>query len=233
MNFLTQILPLGFGSCLNCGSLDLRCQPVCNFCYNWASPLEQRKKQIEMTQLPRCQKRIQLRWVVSWQNQREAWISRWARSLKGYRQGMTWSLYAQDFTEAQGQELLDDSLIQSEGRMILLISPSVFVDHAFLWTKALAQELGSRALFFPWLEKNHNGNAVPHKKQKQLTLQERSSKKLELRPEFQSYILENSRKYSWIFVDDIWTTGATAEAVYEALGHPPHYQALVFFRRFL
>ncbi len=161
-------------------------------------------------------------WMVSWTNQSEAWISRWARVLKGTRQKSAWTFYAADLAMRWGNSLL--SSLES-GPPIMVVTPSLKHDHAYFFGKMFSQEIGCGFLSLPWEEK------VSVADQKTKSRQQRKELRLTLRSEKEKFIKEQKDQLNWVFIDDIWTTGTTAEAVYDALGKPRSYRVLTLFRR--
>lgn len=83
-------------------------------------------------------------------------------------------------------------------------------DHAALFAEGLAQALGGNMKDLQRIDQPQEGS------QKQ--------KDVEARREIQFLPPQNALTDSVIFVDDIITSGATAQAAYEALGRPKHYQ---------
>lgn len=91
--------------------------------------------------------------------------------------------------------------------------PGQRLDHAVVWASALARLWG-----FP-LE--NALSRMSNDQQKLLSVSERSRKELDLLKNRKGLVNDGERI---IFADDVYTTGATARAAYEALGRPSKFE---------
>lgn len=97
-------------------------------------------------------------------------------------------------------------------------------DHAYLWGEALASVVGGK--LFPCLSR------VTTTHQRHADIYERSIAQMEVLEKY-TYSDDLSGTAVWIFVDDVVTTGATAQAAYRALGCPANFQVWALAHRSL
>lgn len=163
------------------------------------------------------------RWAISWHNRKGRWISTWAHLLKGKRHEKAWKALADHYALHEGQAFLEDAVLLSPKPLIFL-GPEQSDDHSYFWGKYLAENFGARHLPFIFIK--------PEGEQKGQRLDERRQKTLILRDGYKNFIQREKNDWHWIFADDVWTSGSTANAAYVALQKPRNFQVLSFFRRF-
>jgi hypothetical protein len=183
---------------------------------------------LDRLSLPRSQEKVDVYSAFIWKNEPEAWASAWARCLKGKRSKEAWNILAALFLRARGQETIEGLSFSGVGRRLIVVTPSQKADHAYHFANALCERAGWIHLSFCFAE-DATTAPIP---QKGSNRNLRSQKRFYLQPEKKLSPLVCSKDlYHWVFVDDIWTTGSTAEATYEALERPKYFSCLVFFKR--
>jgi predicted amidophosphoribosyltransferase len=156
---------------------------------------------------------IEVIYLLTWNQKNNELISRLIHSMKGTQGKSEWIFWAQFLSFEAG----------AEGDAILIPAPSSQLnlsDHAFLFAESLSQITG--------LELKRGLIKEPQQSQKKLNKNERSKIKLQSNLEFsEAEITERS----YIFIDDVCTTGATILAAHEALGKPDNFKAIVLVYR--
>lgn len=147
-------------------------------------------------------------------------LSRMFLALKDRRSSGAWTYHAEQFARQRIGEL---------GQRPIWIVPApsrleTQKDHAYLWGEALAYLMGAE--FKPCLARASDSH------QRGGDRAERALIEMRLREKYTG-TLASSSEALLVFVDDIYTTGATARAAYRALGSPPHFEVWVLAHRSL
>lgn len=200
--------------CLHCGSLRTQNVPLCSACFATLNdfqgmPLNLHQEQSFPTYA-----------LYEWNPGESDILSALFLAMKGPGRVKRWQGFASSFATKRMSLPMDSLPV----RIVPAPSSSGKPDHAFLWGQALAGELGAE--FVPCLQKGSL------RKQRGASRRQRSRLRLELSEKY-SDLSKDQTSVLWIFVDDIYTTGATAHSAYEALGSPPHFEAWVLGYRSL
>lgn len=199
-------------TCLNCGSLctfdGLLCYPCQTTLFKkWEEGLHVTEHEVGLI------------WTLcEWTPGESDVLSRLVFALKGRNQRRAWNFYAQIFAK---ERLLEPI----EYREIILVSPPESAKsrcHGRYWAESLANHLGAKVIA-PF-------RVISEKQQKHGNLEERATRRYELREEFTSFVQENTDAL-WVFADDIVTTGSSAKAAYLALESPPHFEVWALVQR--
>lgn len=199
--------------CLHCGSLMPNQGLLCSCCEKNIGPLQE----YEDLSLPFV--KTLYRWVP---NQSDI-LSTLMLHLKGSRQKWAWHYYAAKFLRIH---LFSEP--RNYRRIIIVPAPAKTKspDHAYFWAQALAAGLG--ALFLPCLQRIETDNSYQRVKGRA----ERDQIRFEV-CENSTLPMISSLETLWVFADDIYTTGATARAAYEALGSPVNFEVWALSKRSL
>lgn len=199
--------------CLHCGSLFPNQGLLCDPCEKNIEVL----KEYEDLGLPF------VKTLYLWRPAQSDILSSLMLHLKGARQKWAWKYYAQMFLRIH---LFSE--FRSYTQIIVVPAPakSKKPDHAHYWAEALAEGLG--ALLLPCLMKIEPAASYQRTKGRS----ERNQIRFEVR-ENSTLPEVSSRATLWIFADDIYTTGATSRAAYEALGSPVNFEVWALSKRSL
>ena len=189
------------GTCLICGSFRISSKGLCSFCekYILKPDCEIQTNEIDG---------IKVISLIQWLPGESDAQSKWILSLKN-APPLKWQGLAQDFA-TKGIQTYS---IKKNTYLISCPNKDLKRVHAQLWTQAL-----SDVLQIPILNILEVGK-VSNEKQNKLTRLERQNRSFRL--------IENitrSDAASYIFADDIVTTGATMKAAWHALGRPENFQ---------
>lgn len=192
------------GPCLNCGCFSVRPLGLCEFCENkYLRPfLGWRKVLVGSNPL-------NVYSLLTWPPGQSDVFSKWVLSLKN-SSPYKWKNLAQLWLQNSCEK------VSLSPTSILIPCPSRKVgrDHALRWTQAMSQATGiaySQRL-------RYSAQAVSS--QRSSSFYER--KKIRFEIIAQESPLETSKKI--VFMDDIVTTGATANAAWMALGQPKDFE---------
>lgn len=158
--------------------------------------------------------------LYEWKSGESDFMSRLVLAHKGGGARELWGYRA---------ELLAKKRVGALGRRSICIVPAPArkegdVDHAYMWGECLASVLG--ASLYPCLRR------VSKTHQRGADRGERALVEMKIREKYTDPS-GLSAEILWIFVDDVFTTGATARAAYRALGNPPHFEVWVLAYRSL
>ena len=203
-----RIVSFPWKACPACGSLFVNPSLLCSFCEG------------ELQRVYSVTPEGVGPWVVrslwSWQAGESDRLSALLSGLKGRYRREAWAFWAKEFTRAQAEFL-------PRGPLKLVSAPrraSGHRDHAYFFAEMLSRETG-----IPWAGSPFQKRS--ERQQRRLAGEERARaltlvKTTELKPSPETF---------WVFIDDIVTSGATAEAVYQALGRPPRFEIWCLARR--
>lgn len=201
--------------CLHCGSLFPNSGLLCEHCEKSIEPF----LEYEDLALPF------VKTLYLWRPAQSDILSNLMLHLKGSLQARAWQYYAQKFLRIH---LFSES--RRFEKIIVVPAPArgKARDHAFHWGQALSQGLGAH--FLPCLRKSPSGDEGTHQKSKGRS--ERDLIRFEVN-EISTIPPISNLKTLWIFADDIYTTGSTARAAYEALGTPVNFEVWALSKRSL
>lgn len=199
--------------CLHCGSFrteeGLLCRP-CSRALDVYSALPQMRSN-----------GIQIWSVYEWKPGQSDLLSRLILGLKGRHGDIAWNYYAKKL--AQKRWSAEDSHLSRPIRIVPAPARQErFQDHAFHWAQSLAREMSAE--FTPCLRRTTD------KHQRELDRGARGLVTLGFDEKYTG-LLESYSKFLWVFADDVLTTGSTAQAAYQALGKPPHFEIWTLGRR--
>ena len=161
--------------------------------------------------------------LVRWKNQKHAWMSTWARQLKG-NQSRAWSLLAQQTAEAMIQHRILQKI--PSGATLVVVDPSSKPDHSYWYAHHLARLLHAEHLAFSFVKNSEQELKNLGGQERLLCLNHYRLQKTDLI----KYHLNQPHVF-WLFIDDIMTTGATAKSVFQLLNHPQSFLALSWMSR--
>lgn len=191
--------------CLNCGSFrteqGLLCRPCIDALDVYAALPRQRNNGTQLWSL------------YEWEPGQSDLLSRLILGLKGKYNGKAWEFYAKKM--AQKRWLHDVGLSRPIRIVPAPARSEAYKDHAAYWAKYLANEMSAELI--PCLKRT----SLKH--QREMDRGARGLVTLELNEKYTG-LLEGYSQYLWIFADDVLTTGSTAQAAFEALGKPPHFE---------
>lgn len=191
--------------CLNCGSLRTGKTGLCIPCHG------------ALEELLSSSKRAGLKTLYAWSPGSSDLLSMLVLNLKGRKQARLWDELAERFLQVHFPAT-------GERRLHFVPAPSRdgSVDHAALFAMSLARRTGG--VYLPCLRKSAS------RTQRGSGRGERFLLEIEL-DEKNTLPLGDWAEIQWIFVDDIVTTGSTAQAAKRALGSPPHFEVWVLAER--
>ncbi len=147
----------------------------------------------------------------------------WAHSLKG-NHPEAWEQIAEVTINAMATGGVFQNL--TPGRTLIVVDPSQKMDHSYWYAHHLARRLNAQHLPFFFVKNSEQ-------KQKELNRFHRYGRELQYRlaNKDQIHLLHGEFTTTWLFVDDVITSGATATSLYTLLGCPRHFIALSWLRR--
>ncbi len=210
---IMQFIRVHLSCCLHCGSFRIENGLLCRSC---SEALDYYAAQ------PRVRNNgVKLWSLYEWPPGQSDMLSRLILNLKGQGNDIAWNYYARNLVKKRwGSDFAD--VIRPIRVVPAPARNELNRDHAAQWAKCLAREMSAELT--PCLKR------TSQKHQRELDRGERGLVTLEL-IENSTGLLEGYSKYLWIFADDVLTTGSTAQAAYEALGRPPHFEIWTLARR--
>ena len=210
---IKQIIRTHLSCCLHCGSFrtetGLLCRPCSEALDLYAAQPRVRTNGTQMWSL------------YEWQPGQSDMLSSLILNLKGGYNRQAWEHYAKLL--AKKRWVYSHSEISRPMRIVPAPARSEGAkDHAVYWALSLAHEMSAE--FTPCLRR------TTHQHQRKMDRGARGLLTLELNEKYTG-LFEGYSNYLWIFADDVLTTGSTAQAAYEALGKPPHFEIWTLARR--
>ncbi len=201
----------GMTTCLNCGSFFVRPSLLCRVCEE--KILASSFAELQETPV----KKLKVRSRFKWEPGESDLLSLLFKGLKGPHQKQAWDYWAQQFIRSS------IALIPRQASYCFVPVPSSRFpkDHAALFAAGLAR--GLQAPLRQALSKLKPGE------QKGLSREARARVQVASTVNFSA--LEEG--VTLVLVDDVLTTGATAQSCYKALGCPPRFEVWVLGRRSL
>ena len=198
--------------CLNCGCFDigpgLHCEPCSTKLRDWESATVHFMGEIPTWSL------------YDWESRNSEMLSRLIMALKNGNNRGAWSHLANMFINNHVKYIT-----QLSKAIIFVPAPSrqkIKQDHAYLWCKSLQEGMGGA--FWPGLQRLSDQHQRGSGRAERALMRFSVDEKLTWPP------MGASEKL-WVFVDDIFTTGATARAAYDCLGRPKNFMVWALARR--
>lgn len=213
---MTSIMNMIFtycSCCLNCGSFVVQEGGLCVGCTKICQSLVL-DEDLQVSGLS-------LKALFHWRPGESDLLSKQILYLKGGGAGWVWRYYAKIFAKK-----IVGTITTSSPLYIVPAPPKRKgqKDHAYIWGEALAEALGGRLVpCLPRVSKRH---------QRFADIGERSSVEMKVLEKYSNNV-DLSGGAHWIFVDDVVTTGATAQAAFQALGCPGNFQVWALAHRSL
>ncbi len=199
---------------MNCGSPFVRISLFCDTCE------KKYTNSIEKTHLE-TDSRFEFEYLFPWVPNENPTVSRLLTHLKGSNRKTSWSYYGELFSRKRSVE---KKLL---AKRIFITPPSANSkpDHAFYWGKSLSSIYQAPLLSYDLIKKSEGPS--------QKTLNRSSRQKIEFYVKDLNRLIKEYpyNEYEYVFCDDIWTTGSTAQAAHCALGQPTHFRVWVLSKR--
>jgi predicted amidophosphoribosyltransferase len=217
-NLFTKMLWLN--SCANCGSFQVENQRHCGPCLSRLKKMMTPKSREIKT--PNAYK-IKVRSLFDWNPWESDLLSGFVADLKGTKGTDMWTYWSQQFVWHQ-------DLLGAEKNYLLCPcwGRSSRPDHATLFARGLSQFLYSEihSVFIDSHLAPGQTKRLSHQERKKRAINHEIFSQLE-RP----WRPQKSKGDRVIFVDDIVTTGATAEVAFKVLGCPEDFEVWSLFYR--
>ncbi len=199
-----------FRSCAVCGSfyppIDIFCLP----CWHCLMGILNRGPELEQSGYP-----FPVFSLFNWTPSNDRFLRPFIYSFKGGRNVRSARTLAQEFNFERG-------LFMSTDTLTFVIPPGKTRkgDHAWLFGSMVVQSWPSARLIEPFVSLNTNS-------QKQNSLQQRTKIQLNVN----DTALDQAALRNCIFIDDVITTGSTAQAAQQALGYPKNFAVWTLVNR--
>lgn len=195
--------------CENCSSIFIAELGLCESCYKNLNKLAGHSSELLSTRRLIGNKLICIRYMFNWRPDENRPLSQIIKSHKGNTQENFWNETAQVFC----QKLTATCQVETNIVFIPVGNAIRSKDHAFCFALQLSKICGSEIRFA--LVK------------KQLFSQKNESFLARSKIEFlaiEKFTQAELKKYKFILVDDVVTTGHTAFAAYKALSYPDNFE---------
>lgn len=220
-------------ACSYCGSLQITESGLCTECFHCLQRFHDAPKEVlsQKDSSPKKGKfgdgdrppiesnRIQA--YYSWKANESNMLSVHLKALKGASSAFAWTYYGVEMARKWRPHLPH----QGQINIVYPRSRTLRPDHAHYFARAIGAVLGAPIFSLRHIQ-------TKRREQKKLSLQERSHLEFGLDEKI-SDLIKNCPDDIWIFVDDVYTTGATQEAVKKALGNPKNMYTWVLAKRTL
>lgn len=162
-------------------------------------------------------------WMVTWQNRHRAWMSLWAKHMKG-NQSKLWK-HAAHCTVSQflAQPYFSKTC---QNQKIIVIDPSQKPDHSYWFAFHFSAAISAQHLPYVLVKNSQASQKFLNRHQRQLVIQQYSLKNTD---EIKQHLQDPT--VLWIFIDDIVTTGATWKSAYQLLGKPSSFLVISWLQR--
>lgn len=203
---MRSLFQLGWSMCCNCGSFSVTPNRLCTSC--------ERRYQDRATPETLYEDEWPTRFLFDWREEDES-LSRLIQALKGARRNPAWAYWAEQFAFHHRPRL-------EAHRYVFVGAPrkDERPDHSEWFAYELARLFQARYVGRPVLKRADHKSVLLLRKQR-----------LDPRRFVKNTSFQRSAGSTIVLMDDVRTTGATARAVFEALGRPKRFEHWVLAYR--